>query len=989
MTLAEEGATDYVIVLPEKPTALERRAADELQIWLGEITGAEFAIVGDSTAAQTRELSVGRTTRTQGLSPDTLKAADVAGLEAIPREGYALFAEGDRLFFLGGAQVGPLAAVLAFLEEDLGVRWYEPAIRKGSWDELSKALNAPHWPRGVVRVPHRETLRATVVPRVDSPAFSIRHLSWQRSYNPWALRNRVNGGYAHQYGQHGYASGSLSVHTFHRLVPPDTYFEEHPEYYSLIDGVRRWKNAQLCLSNPEVAEAAARTVAEILDRIPKSQHAERNLVGVSAMDWLGDCQCDRCRALQEASGGYSGLALTFVNRVAEKLAPDYPWVTLTTLAYRQSKRPPVADTAAHPNVAVRFCTDYDTGIAELAEQREWFVRWQALSPRMHLWIYPHQYRHPLAPMPSIRAVADNLRFFHERAAESAYVQQSIGADRGREPMRYWVFSKLLWNPERSVDDLIRDFIWGYYGSAAPAVFEYERLLWDHCTRYTDFSRPRNWIYPIHGEQLYRHGFVDEAREILSRAAAAAENDEIRRRVGLLYAGVAYVETVQLYMQMRDGDTPPDVNRYTKAAEEFGALCSRLGLENVGFFDGTRTVASATEWVGELWKVRKRRFDHRYLPPEDWGAWMFRWDPDDRGVQEQWYDPGTAMGQEWARVEVPAFLADTPAGNAIGYGWYRTTFTLPEDHAGKPIELHFGGVDEQAWVYVNGQRVGEHTLESEFMVGQQITVADLWNRPFELPVDADTLRPGENVLAVRIHNSALNAGIHQPVRIYLPDVAYRNACDGAVLNEDFEGVAAGDVPDGWKRYVQTRGSQVFGIAEVSRHFAGGATLHLRDQRSHVAIWTAADDVLPSDDSWTVQFDFRLTGGLTYKGTDAGQFKAAKAGALFGLKRGERREGEFLPVVQLDNGEQAGKPVALLAFGRELASDLEPDRWHRLLIRRDGAAWHITLDDGAETTVDGPDTDLRGIALGSFRDWPHVAQDVHYDNIRIGSFVPPRE
>ena len=1001
LPLAADRKTDYVIVIPSAATAAETRAAEELRLWLGETTGAEFRIVADREPVRPRELSVGRTTRVAGLNETAMAAAGLAGLGEVPREGYTIAVDGERLFLLGGEGLGPLAAVLAFLEEDLGVRWYEPAIRHGSWDQLTEALNARPWPAGAVRAPRKAALQAAVVPRTAEPAFRIRHLSWRRSYNPWAVRNRVNGGYVHQYGQHGYADGSLSCHTFHRLVPPEAYSADDPEYYSLIGGNRQWKNAQLCLSNPGVAEAAAKTAAGMLDRLPESLHASRHLLSVSAMDWLGDCECDECRAIQGATGGYSGLLLTFVNRVAERLAPDYPWVTLTTLAYRQSKQPPTADIKAHPNVAVRFCTDfgasftwpyhsfYDGQIVDLAEQREWFARWQTVSPRMHLWIYPHQYRHYPAPMPSIRAVADNLRFFREREAESVYVQQSIGQDRGREAMRYWVFAKLMWDPTRDVDDLIRDFIWGYYGAAAPAVFEYEQVLWGHCARYTDFSRKRNWIHAIHDEDMYRHGFVAKARAILERAEAGADSEDVRKRVGLLKAGVVYVETVQLYMQMRDGEPPPDVARYAAAAEELGGLCTQLGINGAGFFDGTRTISSVDDWVAEMRKVHERRFDQRYLPPENWGAWSFRWDLTDQGVDGQWFRADAEMGEGWTPVRVPAFLAETAVANAIGYGWYRTTFTLPAGHAGKPVELQFGGVDEQAWVYVNGEPVGEHTLESEFMVGQEVTVSDLWNRPFVITVPPESLRTGENVLAVRLHNSAMNAGIHQPVRAYLPDVAFRHACDGAILDEDFGNVKTGAIPAAWERHVQQRDGQVFGIAGVSRHFARGATLHLRDQRSHVALWSKSDEALPAGGRWTVQLDFRLTGGLVYKASDVGPYKAADAGAVFGLKRGNRGSGDFLPLVQLDNNETAGEPVTLLGLGEALATDLPADRWHRLVIRRDGTTWRFYLDDELKKTVADRDTDLRGFAFGSFRDWPHVAQDIHYADLRIGTFVGPEE
>ena len=1001
LALAVEGETDYVIVIPAEPTTAESRAADELQLWLGLMTGAEFPIAPDTEPARGQELSVGNTTR---LAEDELAQPVVPDAE-----GYTIAVRGERLFLFGSGPRGPMPAVFALLEEDLGVRWYSaPGMVGEGWDariqDMNDALNAPRWAPGErsdLRVPHAPSLRASIVPRSRRPAVRLRHLSFQLTSMPWGLRNRLNGGWATQYSQFWYVHGGAGVHTFHWLVPPARRYDEHPEYFSLVDGERQWENAQLCLSNPEVAEVAAATAISAL----RSAAPTRRMMGVSAMDWGGHCECDECRAVEQQTGAWSGLLLQFVNRVAELVAREVPDATITTLSYWNSNRPPTADTKARENVAIRFCLDwgasftwpyhsfYDDTLAAAPSkpgdrwtaQQQSYARWRGISPRMHLWMYPSQYRHTHAPMPSLRPVAENIRYFAEQQAESIYVQFG-GSDKAREPMRNWVIAKLLWDPELDVDALMQDFIWGYYGQAAPDVLRYHQLLWDHCARYTDFSLERDWIYAIHNEAMYQHGFVETARAVLAEAAANAQTDAVRRRVELLTLGVVYVESAQLYMQMRDGETPPDVARYAAIADELEALCAQLDVDGVGFYDGSRTISSVPDWIAAVRKAHEQRFDQRYLPVENWGAWTFRWDPDDQGVTGEWFRAAT--GDEWQPVTVPAFLADTPAGNAEGYGWYRTSFTLPEDHVGKPVELRFGGVDEQAWVYVNGQPVGEHTLESEFMVGQEITVADLWERPFEIAIEPGLLKAGENALAVRIHNSAFNAGIHRPVRAYLPEAAFRDACDGAVLDETFADVKNGDIPAAWKRQIQERDGQVFGIAEVSRHFVRGATLHLRDQRSHVAVWSTSDEALPAGKQWAVQFDFRLTGKLMYHASDAGDYGAAGAGALFGLKRGEPGSTEFLPLAQLDNGESAGTPVSLLGLGEILATDLPADRWHRLVIHRDGSTWRFYLNDELMKTVVDRDTDLRGYAFGSFVNWPHVAEDVHYARFKIGNFVAPR-
>ncbi|HUD83989.1 MAG TPA: glycoside hydrolase family 2 TIM barrel-domain containing protein [Candidatus Saccharimonadales bacterium] len=47
-------------------------------------------------------------------------------------------------------------------------------------------------------------------------------------------------------------------------------------------------------------------------------------------------------------------------------------------------------------------------------------------------------------------------------------------------------------------------------------------------------------------------------------------------------------------------------------------------------------------------------------------------------------------------------------------WYRTTFTAPEDYAGKKIWLHFDGINYAAEVWVNGQKAG--TMRGAFARG---------------------------------------------------------------------------------------------------------------------------------------------------------------------------------------------------------------------------------------------------------------------------------
>ena len=72
---------------------------------------------------------------------------------------------------------------------------------------------------------------------------------------------------------------------------------------------------------------------------------------------------------------------------------------------------------------------------------------------------------------------------------------------------------------------------------------------------------------------------------------------------------------------------------------------------------------------------------------------------------------------WESVDVPhdfsiiqAYTASGEAESGFlpgGTGWYRKSFTMPEEAAGKSVLLNFDGVYMNAYVYVNGTFVGEH------------------------------------------------------------------------------------------------------------------------------------------------------------------------------------------------------------------------------------------------------------------------------------------
>ena len=83
-------------------------------------------------------------------------------------------------------------------------------------------------------------------------------------------------------------------------------------------------------------------------------------------------------------------------------------------------------------------------------------------------------------------------------------------------------------------------------------------------------------------------------------------------------------------------------------------------------------------------------------------------------------------------------------------WYRRTFAVPKDWQGKRILLHFGAVDWQATVWVNGKEIGDHrggydgfqfdiTDEIDPQKSEQELIVGVWD-----PSDAGTQPRGKQV-----------------------------------------------------------------------------------------------------------------------------------------------------------------------------------------------------------------------------------------------------
>lgn len=152
-------------------------------------------------------------------------------------------------------------------------------------------------------------------------------------------------------------------------------------------------------------------------------------------------------------------------------------------------------------------------------------------------------------------------------------------------------------------------------------------------------------------------------------------------------------------------------------------------------------------------------------------------------------------------------------------WYERKFQIPEDWKGKNVLLNFGAVDWKAEVFVNGNKIGEHTGGYT---------------PFSFNITKN-LKDGENSLAVRVWDSTGN-GLPRGKQIENPRGIFYTSVSGIWQTVWLEPVSASHISG--LKITPDLDSSSFDIKVDSDDKSATATIKVLDNGKVVAQTTAA-------------------------------------------------------------------------------------------------------------------------------------------------------
>lgn len=541
--IAKNGESNFHIVNHQYSDECVRYAASELQKYLLRATGAAVPYFSDRCPMRGPEIRIGADVRGETSRETELR-----------EDGFCIRAAGEHITITGSTSRGVLYGVYRFLEIFCNFRCFTNEVETiGKYDKLEIELDEIK----------------------EEPTFECRDAYFRHAFDgDFAAKNRLNASLCDlSVAKGGRIKWFNFHHSYRDLVPEEAYFEEHPEYFSEIDG-KRERNSQLCLTNPEVLDVAEATLRKWIKENP-----ECRVFSVAQNDNERRCTCEKCMALEKEEGSPAGPIIHFANALADRIKDDYPHVLIHTFAYQYSLPAP-KKVVARDNIIVRLCSigcRFDRPFETLAESdpdspNAAFINalkdWQTHASRIYVWDYAVNFRNYFQPFIHLHTMAENIRFLALQGVRGLMEQGNFafGGGAAFDDLKAFLAARLLFDPSTDVDGEINRFLCGVYGKAAgSALREYLDIMEKACS-----GSPLS-LYQYPDAEYITDELVEKADRIFKKAMSVAENDAYRERVEREYLSVRFLKITR---------SPLDAEGRNREIDAFFDDVKRFGITEI-------------------------------------------------------------------------------------------------------------------------------------------------------------------------------------------------------------------------------------------------------------------------------------------------------------------------------------------------------------------------------------------------------------------------
>ena len=522
----------YEVVVPTRKSEPLAFAAAELRHWIRRISGKRVALVAADAVGPSAKKRI-------YLGRDFLKG-DTGRYDSwriAPGKG------GD-VFLAANRDDGVCNAVYDLLERNT---------------DLVVARSERN-PGAVVFTPDPGLAFTNVTSHVV-PAFERRDFGFVgRHFDPatklYCRRNFMNhvGGYYAKW--HLFSAGTtvfrrVLFYEYGRLLPNETYFRDHPEFYGMREEKRRayeHYGTQICYTNPEGRKEIAKN---LIASIRRDIGPGVELVGVGYGDTWDLCRCPTCvkpvtlpsgRVLTEDDADFRSYQFyTFAVAIAKEVAREFPDLAFDSGGYLYSAIPP-PELKFPKNYAVTFCPYPKVcrvPVYDETRNKKWrdaSVGWGKSGAGVSIYEY---YGDAISwPRPGADNAAKDMRWWLALGGFGTFMYCEMPPDY-RDPagtdkfgyaaawdlsaMENWVMARLFVDPSRDVAALRRDFCRRAFRTAADDVLAFYAKIherWYANPEYQGWGE--NAVNSMNAD-IRPKGLEKPLRELLVKAEAKADH----------------------------------------------------------------------------------------------------------------------------------------------------------------------------------------------------------------------------------------------------------------------------------------------------------------------------------------------------------------------------------------------------------------------------------------------------------------------------------
>jgi hypothetical protein len=551
-----------VLVVPAKAEANETAAAKLLQTWLRKASRVDSGF--DTVTAMPAETPPAKIAIALG---NTTEKADprVAGLND---DGFLIHRVNDHTISIAGPTTGgTYYGAVAFLDRYAGVRFYMPT-------ELWTSL------------PAKSEIIFDGVDYLSQPFVISCDMS---GLNGSALGD---GDWQHRFGG-SRLKGGTHQHNLGSIFPPEKFAATHPEIYPIYDGQRYIPKSngdqswQVNFTEPATLEAAKESITEYFEK-----NSHDLYIAVSINDggrWSDDPRDQQIIAdfkTRDPSGDYKMEATTdiywrFMNQLAAWMKEKFPDKLLVGLAYGATSLPPkfpLADNlVVYANFHISELYQYNfpnpvpgkdslpsqwLDIAHHFGNHEWFEGDGYLIPRMYTDYWSSFMQGLAARLPNA--------FMHAEAYPNW----------GFDGPKYYVISKLWWDPSLDPRKILRQFCDDMFGPAAAPMDEYFNqleALWKQLEDTEGVKRKMTMWSNQFSTTPASRAIIAHCHDLLAQALAAAPTGAPHDRIALFAKCFTFSESL-----FDLAANPSDEARYNHAVE----LAKALAPDKWAVYDAT-------------------------------------------------------------------------------------------------------------------------------------------------------------------------------------------------------------------------------------------------------------------------------------------------------------------------------------------------------------------------------------------------------------------